>query len=224
MTNYLLIILFTLTRYIDKTYTTECAVDVCAPAEVSDSIITRFIKDFQKSPDALFDWAFYGVGAQDTEEKNAFLLEYKETVYIPEQNYGKIVTDIVIPNFTRFKNITIEGVVIDEKSTQIYHPNLQAKEVRLSNMPIWSRHIDIQMEYSGRLLKQGFGDLYIIPVDETHSIYYMDINLQYGWFFNIFVTMKVYKNSVEWRVSRYMQNLKYVAEQLYKEQNVHSKH
>jgi hypothetical protein len=46
----------------------------------------------------------------------------------------------------------------------------------------------------------------------------MDINIKYGWFFNIFINMKIYKNSVEWRVNRYMQNLKRVAEELYAEQ------
>ena len=43
----------------------------------------------------------------------------------------------------------------------------------------------------------------------------MDINIKYGWFFNIFITKRIYKNSVEWRVNRYMNNLKKVAEDLY---------
>lgn len=206
-----------LTSYADKTYTTVCAVDVDAPASVSDTIISRFIHDFQTSPDALFDWAFYGVGTQDNEEKNAFLLDYKLTEYFPERNYGRIVTDVVIPKVIRFRNITLEGRVLDSIGTLVYNPGLKADSLNMSNIPNWVRHIDIDVSYSGKLLEHGFGNLFIIPVSENKSVFMMDINLRYGWFFNIFVTMKVYKNSVEWRVNRYMNNLKSVAEQLYRE-------
>lgn len=213
----LCIILAIWTNYIDHTYKTECAVDVNAPAEVSDSILARFIKDFQSSPDALFDWAFSGVGTQegDDNEKNAFLLEYKYTEYIPEKNYGKIVTDIVVPGITRFKDITLIANVIDERNQVRYNRGVLADNVRLKTMPRWSRHMDIRVSYSGKLIKEGYGNLFIIPVDERHSIYFMDINIRYGWFFNIFVTRKVYRNSVEWRVNRYMNNLKQVAETTY---------
>ncbi|MBO5086273.1 MAG: hypothetical protein IJY67_01845 [Paludibacteraceae bacterium] len=204
--------------YINKMYTTICAVPVDAPAEVSDSIFARFVSDFQTSPDALFNWAFYGVGTQEDDEKNAFLLEYKETVYVPEKNYGCITTDVVIPGVTRFKNIVLEGTVIDEKDTIIYNPNLCVDSLNMNNIPNWNRHFYIDVSYSKSLLEHGFGNIYIIPIDSTHSVFLMDINIKYGWFFNIFVTMKVYKNSVEWRVNRYMNNLKRIAEELYAEQ------
>ncbi len=61
---------------------------VNTPASVSDTLLARFIHDFQHDPDALFDWTFYGVGAQDDESKNSFLLEYKQTVYEPKRQYG----------------------------------------------------------------------------------------------------------------------------------------
>lgn len=206
--------------YSDKTYSTVCAVPVDAPVEVADSIFVRFIQDFQASPDALFDWALYGTGTQDDEEKNAFLLEYKETVYQPDKKYGRITTDIVIPGLTRFKNIVLEGTVIDEKREINYNPTLCVDSLTMSNIPNWTRHFDIDVSYSGKLLERGWGNLYIIPIDTTHSIFLMDINIRYGWFFNIFITMKVYKNSVEWRVNKYMKNLKKVAEQLYENEKL----
>lgn len=198
-----------------------CGVEVDAPVEVSDSIFVRFIHDFQSSPDALFDWALYGVGTQEDQEKNAFLLEYKETEYIPEDNYARILIDVIIPGLARFKNITLEGTVIDERDTLTYNPHLCIDSLSIQNVPNWIRHYDIDVVYSGQLLEHGYGNLFIIPKDSTHSIFLMDINLKYGWFFNIFISMKVYKNSVEWRVNRYMQNLKKVAEDLYaKDQNI----
>ncbi|MCR4663884.1 MAG: hypothetical protein K5660_00780 [Paludibacteraceae bacterium] len=203
--------------YAHKTYTTVCAVEVDAPAEVSDSIFARFVQDFQQSPDALFNWALYGTGQQDDEEKNAFLLEYKETVYIPEKEYGRITVDVVIPGLTRFKDIVLEGRVIDEKKPVVYNQGLCADSLTMSDIPNYNRHFDVDVNYSGKLLEHGFGNIYIIPKDSVHSIFLMDINIKYGWFFNLFITKKIYKNSVEWRVNRYMNNLKKVAEELYAE-------
>lgn len=203
--------------YSNKMYTTTCAVAVDAPAEISDTIFARFVKDFQTSPDALFDWALYGTGAQENQEKNAFLLEYKETVYIPEENYGRIKIDVIIPGLTRFKDITLTGTVLDFQQPVVHNPDLCIDSLKMTDVPNWNRHFDIDVRYSGRLLEHGFGNMYIIPVNSTHSVFFMDINLVYGWFFNIFITMKVYKNSVEWRVNRYMNNLKRVAEELYAE-------
>lgn len=206
--------------YANKMYTTVCAVPVNAPAEVSDTIFARFIKDFQTSPDALFDWALYGTGVQDDEEKNAFLLEYKETVYLPENNYGRITADVVIPGLTRFKDIQLEGTVIDEKDSVVYNPDLCIDSLRMSQLPKWNRHFYIDARYSGHLLERGYGNIYIIPIDSTRSAFLMDMNLKYGWFFKIFITKKVYKNSVEWRINRYMNNLKRVAEELYAQEQI----
>lgn len=207
--------------YANKMYTTVCAVPVNAPAEISDTIFAQFIHDFQTSPDALFDWALYGTGTQEDEEKNAFLLEYKETIYVPEDNYGRITVDVVIPKFTRFKDIVLAGTVIDEYDSIIYNPQLCVDSLNMNNIPKWNRHFYIDVIYSGNLLERGYGNIYIIPIDSTRSTFLMDINLKYGWFFKIFITMKVYKNSVEWRVNKYMNNLKRVAEELYaKEQKL----
>ena len=212
---FLWIIALITSFYANKTYTSVCAVMVDAPAEISDTIFERFIHDFQASPDALFEWALYGTGAQDDQEKNAFLLEYTETVYQPENNCGRITVDVVIPPITRFRNIVLEGKVEDTRMPIVYNPDLCIDSLTISNVPNWCRHFDIDVTYSGKLLEHGYGNLFIIPVDETHSIFLMDINIKYGWFFNIFITKRIYKNSVEWRVNRYMNNLKKVAEDLY---------
>ncbi len=209
------------TIFSNKMYSTVCAVRVDAPAEVSDTIFARFVSDFQSSPDALFDWAFYGVGTQDNQERNAFLLDYKNTVYIPEKNYGNITLDVIVPGFIRIKNIFLEADVIDERDSIRYTPNLCIDSLTMQNIPDFNRHFDIRVtSYSGKLLEKGFGNIYILPIDSTHSAFLMDINIKYGWFFNMFINMKSYKNSVEWRVNKYMQNLKRVAEELYADEQI----
>ena len=203
--------------YANKTYTSVCAVEVDAPAEVSDTIFERFIHDFQTDPDALFNWALYGTGTQNDKDKDAYLLEYKETVYIPEENYGRITMDVIVPGLIRFRDIRLEGIVLDERKPVVYTPDICADSLTMSKIPAWNRHFLIDAQYSGQLIEKGYGNIYIIPVDSTHSVFLLDINVKYGWFFNIFINMRVYKNSVEWRINQYMQNLKHVAEELFEE-------
>lgn len=203
--------------YANKTYTSVCAVEVDAPAEVSDTIFERFIHDFQTDPDALFNWALYGTGTQNDKDKDAYLLEYKETVYIPEENYGRITMDVIVPGLIRFRDIRLEGIVLDERKPIVYTPDICADSLTMSKIPAWNRHFLIDAQYSGQLIEKGYGNIYIIPVDSTHSVFLLDINVKYGWFFNIFINMRVYKNSVEWRINQYMQNLKHVAEELFDE-------
>ena len=203
--------------YANKTYTSVCAVEVDAPAEVSDTIFERFIHDFQTDPDALFNWALYGTGAQNDKDKDAYLLEYKETVYIPEENYGRITMDVIVPGLIRFRDIRLEGIVLDERKPVVYTPDICADSLTMSKIPAWNRHFLIDAQYSGQLIEKGYGNIYILPVDSTHSVFLLDINVKYGWFFNIFINMRVYKNSVEWRINQYMQNLKHVAEELFEE-------
>lgn len=203
--------------YANKTYTSVCAVEVDAPAEVSDTIFERFIHDFQTDPDALFNWALYGTGTQNDKDKDAYLLEYKETVYIPEENYGRITMDVIVPGLIRFRDIRLEGIVLDERKPVVYTPDICADSLTMSKIPAWNRHFLIDAQYSGQLIEKGYGNIYIIPVDSTHSVFLLDINVKYGWFFNIFINMRVYKNSVEWRINQYMQNLKHVAEELFDE-------
>lgn len=203
--------------YANKTYTSVCAVEVDAPAEVSDTIFERFIHDFQTDPDALFNWALYGTGTQNDKDKDAYLLEYKETVYIPEENYGRITMDVIVPGLIRFRDIRLEGIVLDERKPIVYTPDICADSLTMSKIPAWNRHFLIDAQYSGQLIEKGYGNIYILPVDSTHSVFLLDINVKYGWFFNIFINMRVYKNSVEWRINQYMQNLKHVAEELFEE-------
>lgn len=138
-------------------------------------------------------------------------------MYIPEDNYGRIKVDVVIPGLTRFRDIVLEGTVIDERFPVVYNPDLCTDSLTLSNIPNYNRHFDIDVSYSGKLIEHGYGNIYIIPKDSVHSVFLMDINIKYGWFFNLFISMKMYRNSVEWRVNKYMNNLKRVAEEMYAE-------
>jgi hypothetical protein len=40
----------------------------------------------------------------------------------------------------------------------------------------------------------------------------MDVHVKFGWFFRIFITRKVYSETIDWRLVRFMTNLKMTAE------------
>ena len=40
----------------------------------------------------------------------------------------------------------------------------------------------------------------------------MDVHVKFGWFFRIFISRKVYSDTVDWRLVRFVQNLKLTAE------------
>ena len=40
----------------------------------------------------------------------------------------------------------------------------------------------------------------------------MDVNVKFGWFFRIFITRKVYRETIDWRLVRFVTNLQMTAE------------
>ncbi len=210
----LLILLTIITTYTEKTFHTECAVPVEASIEVANEIVDQMIAEFNTDPELLFKWAFYGAGKQNDAEKEVFLLNFKHTEYIPEEGYGRAVLDVIVPHLTIIEDVTLEARVKDEYGTAEIDSLITADNCRSEMITKWSRRFFIDADYSGNLLKDAYGNLYIIPVGENKCVYYMDMHVRFGWFFKIFISKKTYKNTVEWRIAQYMDNLKKEAERI----------
>lgn len=189
----LLLILTILTTYTRGTYHTECSVPVAAPAEETNEVIDRLVYEFQTNPDTLFSWAFMGMGQQGDEDKDAIVLVLNDITYIPEQHYSKLLMDIVVPKFRTFRDVELESLVTDTMVGPV-------------------RHVRVDIYYAGNLLKEAYGNFYVMPIGNNVCTLSIDINVRFGWFFNIFVSRRVYKNVVEWRVNTFMDNLKEMVE------------
>ena len=46
----------------------------------------------------------------------------------------------------------------------------------------------------------------------------IQIHVRFGWFFNLFITQKRFRNIVEWRMQEFMRNLRTEAEKRYTQQ------
>lgn len=209
----LLTFLFVLTSHADHTFRTQCAVDVDAPIAVSDSIIDQLVYDFQYDFEHLFVWAFKGLGKKNDEKRDALLLQSKSISYQPEDEYGRICLDVIIPGFITIPNIVVEGIIQDERNIIRYDTNQVADGLVMDSIKVWSRHMYIEARKTGIIFDKAFGNLYIVPVSANKSIYFMDINFKFNWFLRAFISNKVYQNTIEWRVEQYMNNLKRSAEE-----------
>ncbi len=167
-------------------------VHVDARKEVCMEMVDDLISQFRGDPDQLFEWAFKGLGKQKGEknEKNEVLIELNQALYDTATHVGTLVMDIVVPGLTTFDDVNIESLV-----TQ-----------RELNDTVFEVFVDIF--YSNSLLKKAYGTFFVEECREGGTYLSIDIHIRFGWFFNLFITQRRYRNIVEWRTDGFLKNLK----------------
>jgi hypothetical protein len=166
------------TRFQDKT-------KVCneIALEVADYLVT----DFHNSPGHLFTWALKGLGLQN--KNNELIIVIKSSQHDPKTGITHGVFDIVIPGITTFSNIKVDAIVSKTKYT--------SGVVKVTANII----------YSSLLLKNAIGTLLLIPQKNDDLVLITNVNINFGWFFNFFITQKRYKSIVEWRIKKFNENI-----------------
>ncbi len=172
-----------------STYTTDIQADIASSNMAVDSFITHL----QTEPLLLAEWAFAGMGRQQDSEKNAMYLKWKYSEYNPETHYSKLIVDVLVDDKPRFKDVTVECIVRDTMINEV-------------------RDVHVDIFYSGSLLKQAYGNFHVMPLTDTKSQMAIDMHVKFGWFFRIFITRKIYRETIDWRVERFVTNLKMRAE------------
>lgn len=182
-----------LTTLSDGMFHTSYETNVGASTEECNVVIDSMIYYLQNDPKMLSEKFFGGLGKQEESNKNAFYLIWKESEYLPDKQYGKLVLDVLVNEKPFLEDLVIESQVTDTMSgTQ--------------------RDIRVDIYYSGSMLKEAYGTFHILPTSETTAKMGMDVHVKFGWFFRIFITRKVYSETIDWRLMRFVTNLKLVAE------------
>ena len=171
----------------------ETEVDTCA--EACNVVIDSMIYYLQTDPEMLSEQFFAGLGKQEDTNKNAFYLIWKESEYLPEKQYSKLVLDVLVNEKPFLKNVVIESQVTD-------------------SMQGTQRDIRVDIHYGGSILKEAYGTFHVIPTSDTTAKLGIDVHVKFGWFFRIFISRKVYSETIDWRLERFVQNLKLRAEGL----------
>ena len=189
-----LAILFTvLTTLSDGMFHTSYEVEVVETAVIWNEVVDDMIHCLQTDPEQLSKHYFAGLGMQSDTKKNVFYLKWKESSYIPEQQYSKLLLDVLVNEKPFLRDVVIEALVAD---------SMQGER----------RDIRVDIDYAGTLLKEAYGTFHVQPTGENTAKIGMDVHVKFGWFFRIFITRKIYRETIDWRVERFVTNLKMRAE------------
>ena len=187
------ILLTTLTTLSAGMFHTAYETEVAASAEACNAVVDSMIYYLQTDPEMLSEQFFAGLGKQEDSKKNAFYLVWKESEYIPEKQYSKLILDVLVDEKPFLKNMVVESQVTDSVFGD-------------------RRDIRVDIHYAGSLLKQAYGSFHITKIDDYTAKLGMDVHVKFGWFFRIFITRKVYGETIDWRLARFVTNLKLTAE------------
>lgn len=189
----LTILLLILTTLKDGMFHTEYETEVAASSQECNMVIDSMIYYLQTDPEKLSENFFGGLGKQSDSNKNAFYLIWKQAEYKPEQKYGKLILDVLVNGMPFLKDVVVESVVTDSITDN-------------------QRDIRVDIHYAGTLLKEAYGTFHIVPTGENTTRIGMDVHVKFGWFFRIFISRKVYSDTIDWRLVRFVNNLKLTAE------------
>ena len=166
-------------------YETVAATNVLACNAVVDDMICCL----QTDPNLLSEKYFAGLGMQSDTKKNVFYLEWKESSYVPEKQYSRLVLDVLVNEKPFLKDVVVEAQVTDSLSGE-------------------RRDIRVDINYAGTLLKEAYGTFHVQQIGEKSTKIGMDVHVKFGWFFRIFISRKVYSDTIDWRLVRFVTNLK----------------
>ena len=187
------LLLTMLTTLSDGMFHTTYETQVMASMDDCNQAVDSMIYCLQTNPQMLSEKFFCGLGMQDESEKNAFYLVWKESSYDPERQYSKLVLDVLVNEKPFLRDVVIESMVVDTMAGD-------------------RRDIRVDIHYAGTLIKQAYGSFHLQPIEQACVRMGMDVHVKFGWFFRIFISRKVYSETVDWRLSRFVENLRLTAE------------
>lgn len=139
------------------------------------------------------EWALKGMKLR-SEKDNLIVFNFKSTTYDEKNDLIKGIGDVRVPGIISFPDIHV-----DSRMARSQFANGKTK-------------VTIDVLYSDAFLKKTSGAFFIIPQDEKGCWLTLETKVQFGWFFNIFITQPTFKYIMEWRFQRMMQNIRDEAE------------
>ena len=155
--------------------------------DIASNVADYLVADFHNSPGHLFSWALKDLGLQN--KNNELIIVFKSSTNDAKTGITQGVFDIVVPGITTFSNIKVDAIV---------------SKTKLTNGAI---KVTANIVYSSLLLKNAMGTILLIPQKNNDMVLITNVNINFGWFFNLFITQKRYKSIVEWRIKKFTENI-----------------
>lgn len=173
--------------YKDGKFETRFQSQTKASTETAQAVADYLVTDFHNSPGHLFTWALKGLGLQN--KNNELIIVFKSSEHDTKTGITHGVFDIVVPGVTTFKNIKVDAIVSKTKYTS------------------GVIKVTANIVYSSLLLKNAIGTLLLVPQKNNDMSIITNVSINFGWFFNLFITQKRYKSIVEWRIKKFNDNI-----------------
>jgi hypothetical protein len=163
----------------------------------SDSVSSAVLKDFDYQMcyklESLFGWALKGMNLR--KEKNELMMFYfKSTSFNKTTNILRGVGDVIVPGI-----ITIPDIIVDSRLTSKKFAN-------------GKNTVYIDLLSANGFLKKMNCSFSVVPRKEKGVWYTLETHIKFGWFFDFFITQKRFRSIMEWRLKRFVHNLKDEAE------------
>jgi len=176
------------TVYKDGVFISQYRCKVNVSEKVIDEVTNDLVSDFHSSSSNLFNWALKDLGLQN--EGNELIIILKSSNHDVKTGITHGLFDIEVPYFKTFSDIKVDAIVSKTKNS-----NGVTK-------------VSANIIYSSLLLKNGLAILYAIPQKNNELIFFTNVTIRFGWFFNIFITKRRYKSIVEWRIKQFTENMR----------------
>ena len=181
------------TFYKNGEFVTYCQVYVNATDSVSNSVTKDFDYQMRYNLDALFSWALKGMNLRK-EHNETMMFYFKSTSYLKETNVLRAVGDVIVPGV-----ITIPDIYVDSRLTSKIYKNGKST-------------VYIDLLTANGFMKSMNNAFTVNPTKNKGVWYTLDSRVRFGWFFDIFITQKKFKAIMEWRLKKFVHNLKDEAE------------
>lgn len=181
------------TKFKDGYFTTYCCVLVNTSDSTSNNVVKDFNYQMRYNLNALFGWALKGLNLHK-EHNELMMFYFKSTQFDSKSNIIKATGDVIVPGI-----ITVPDIHVDSYLWVSYPGEGKIVE-----------HIDLR-NGSG-FIKNMNNTFVAYPAGKNKMWYVLESRVNFGWFFNIFITEKRFKSIMEWRLKTFLHNLKTEAE------------
>ena len=181
------------TAYKNGEFVTYCQFKVNASDSICNVVTLDFEYQMRYNLDELFGWALKGMNLR--KEKNELMVFYfKSTTYNKETNTIRGIGDVIVPEIITFPNIIVDSRISEKKYKN------------------GTKSINIDLLNSNVFLKKMIGSFTVVPKKHKTCYYILETHIRFGWFFNFFITQKRYRSIIEWRLKRFVLNIRDEAE------------
>lgn len=180
------------TTYKHPDFVSHSKVWVKVDKVLMNKVIDDFLNDTYYNFDNLLLWGLKDMKLSKQKDK-LIVFDFKSTKLNPQTGIVNGLGDVEVPGI-----ITFTDIKVDSRFTK---KNVGNKT-----------RVDIEVIRSDAFLKKTVGTMYMTPINDNLCVLTLDTAVQFGWFFNIFITQPMYRSIMEWRFHKLLTNLRDEAE------------